>query len=85
MSSATNTIGPTITMDMPQRMVMVRTRARSSGGVDATSVAPVVENGETSTIEAHTAIALIRAQSLTPPEVARGTANGTSAARMPVV
>lgn len=66
-------------------MVIDRTRERSATGVEATIVAPVVEYGETSTIEAHTPIALISPQSLTPPEIASGTASGTSAARIPVV
>lgn len=47
-------------------MVIDRTRERSATGVEATIVAPVVEYGETSTIEAHTPIALISPQSLTP-------------------
>ena len=84
-STSTATAGPTITIDSPHRINNDFNRGRSLSADDATISAPVVENGDASTIDAHTPIAHINAQPATPPDVASGTAIGTSAARIPAV
>src|SRR5262245_48375956 len=77
--------GPTTTIERPQRVSNDFNRGRSASAPVATISPPVVENGDASTIAAHTPIALISAHPATPPEVASGTAIGTSAARIPAV
>src|SRR5688572_10838405 len=86
-SISTNTAatGPIITIDSPHRINNDFNRGRSPSAADAMISAPVVENGDASTIDAQTPIALINAQPATPPDVASGTAIGTSAARIPAV
>ena len=76
---------PDITIDSPHRINNDFNRGRSLSAADATISAPVVENGDASTIEAHTPIAHINAHPATPPDTASGTAIGTSAARIPAV
>src|SRR6185436_6461640 len=84
-SAATSAAGPTTTIDIDHQISSAVSRGRSSSGADAISVAPVVENGEASTIDAHTPRALMSAQPETAPEAMSGIASGNRAARMPVV
>ena len=63
--------GPTTTIDNPHRISHDFNRGRSPSAADATMSAPVVENGDASTIEAQTPIAHINAHPATPPDVAR--------------
>jgi hypothetical protein len=64
-SASAATIGPTITLENPHRISNDFNRGRSSSAADAISNAPVVENGDQSTIEAHTPIEMINAHHLT--------------------
>src|SRR5882757_1138661 len=77
--------GATTIIDTPQRNNWLKTRSRSSSAVLATMSAPLVENGDASTIEDARHNAMIMATALTSPASRKGTASGTNAPRMPVV
>lgn len=70
-------MGPTTTIESPQRISVLVTWGRAdSSGVAETSMAPTVKNGETSTMEAQTAMAQIMAHPGMPPAPTRGMARG---------